>query len=166
MKTILFTIFALVSNQALADANAFSGVGDQKPVCYGREYGIDQLKAKPLQTVQKIQAKLEHIDTYNQNLVTLEMTIKGEKNKFTNYRAMFTCQADNTCIMDCDGGSVNMKLSENGSLILENKNFVITGGCGNKGKDFILKSVVGGDDKFDLVKLPAEFCQNVVDYNQ
>lgn len=164
MKTILIFL-SLVAGTAQAN-QVFDPVADQQPVCFGREYGREHQKTVPLQTVQKIQAKLEKIDKYNQNNLSLEVTLKGARNEYINYRAIFTCNAANHCYIDCDGGKVFISMNDQGKLVVENKDFVLAGGCGSKAKTILLKATQGGDDIFELIKLPTEMCQNLVDYNK
>jgi hypothetical protein len=169
MKHQLIGILFLLSQQGLAAPSVFSDVTADQPVCYGREYNESVLKARPLQTVQKIQAKLSHDAEYNQNIMTVEITLKGKKNLYTNYRSMLFCDKDDHCYVECDGGSVNTKIQSDGTLLIKNNGFVIHGGCGDEGEDIegiLLKRTEGGDDLFKLFRLPKEFCQKVPDdYN-
>ncbi len=169
MPAFLLVLLSLSTQNIFADptpmANTmpFVGITTDQPVCYGREYSPAHLKAKPKQTVKKIQAKLEIIPEYNQNVLNLEVTLRGEKNQYTNYRSIFSCFLDDggkyRCGIDCDGGSVKISMSSKNELVISVENgFILSGGCGSEEKDVFLQAVLGGDDKFVMTKLPAQFC--------
>ena len=163
MKNLIILI-TMVSSNAFAN-QVYDQVTEKQPVCYGREYGIDHLKSTPLQKVQKIQVKLEKIDKYNQNNLSVEVTLRGAKNEFINYRAGFVCNAANHCYIECDGGQAVVSMNADGKLVLENRNFVLAGGCGSDEKTVLLNATQGGDDVFVMSKLPPEMCQTTNAYD-
>ena len=134
--------------------------------CYGREYSSAHLKSHPNQTVQKIQVKFENEKEFNSNWMKLEVTLKGQENQHTNYKAFFVYTGlKNTWGIECDGGRVTASLNKKGNLVLKNQGFILKGGCSgdDDSKDVYLESTEGGDDTFELVRLPKEFCQNTDD---
>jgi len=165
MKHQLIGILFFLSQPVLAATSVFTDVTPDQPVCYGREYNSSVLKARPLQTVQKIQAKLIKDAEFNQNILSLEITLKGKANLFKNYRSLLFCDKDDYCYVECDGGSANLKIQSDGTLLITNNGFVIQGGCGGEDEEdgILLKRTEGGDDLFKLFKLPKEFCQKVPD---
>ncbi|WP_413287931.1 hypothetical protein [Bdellovibrio sp. HCB337] len=160
MKSLVLGLL-LFSQYALA-GDIFAKVTPEQPVCYGREYSTAHLKSAPKQTVQKFQAKLEK-NNDGTKIMSVEVTLKGHKHQFTNYRAYFVCEDNNRCYIECDGGSVQLSKANDGRLAIENNNFVLEGGCDGDGETEtrILEAIAGGDDKFLLTELPAPFCQNV-----
>jgi hypothetical protein len=142
-------------------ASVFDSVTAAQPVCYGREYSEVAMKSRPKQTVQKIQAKLEKDTEYKQNILHIEITLKGAKNRFKNYRAMLFCDQNDECFVECDGGSAKLSRLVDGRLQLKNNGFVIEGGCGGEDEEdgVMLPAEPGGDDIFRLSKLPSAFCQ-------
>jgi len=154
---------------ALAAKSVFDDVTSGQPICYGREYGLADMAAAPRQRVQKIQAKLSKIKRYNnQTVLSLEITLRGAKNTYKNYRSFFNCDSKAHCQIDCDGGSADLRMAGDGRLVIKNNDFVIEGACGGKvdGEEQrqVLKAFTGADDYFRLVRLPVEFCQNVTSY--
>ncbi|MES2769622.1 MAG: hypothetical protein V4596_10805 [Bdellovibrionota bacterium] len=170
MKHIIIGITLLASQTSLATDGVFSKLNLNEPACYGREYGADYLKSHDKQTVQKIQSKFvrsKRTDSkYETRIMEVEVTLKGKKHEFKNYRGFFLCnEEDNYCGIECDGGRVQVSLNKSGNLILENKGFVIEGGCGNEEKTLFLEALAGGDDKFEMVPLPKAFCQRTSELN-
>ena len=133
--------------------------------CYGREYSSAHLKSHPKQTVQKIQVKFENEKEFNSNWMKLEVTLKGEENEYINYKAFFVSTGlKNTWGIECDGGRVTASLNNKGNLVLKNEGFILKGGCSgdDDSKDVYLESIEGGDDTFELVRLPRAFCQSTL----
>lgn len=163
MAARLSIIILFVFPLAASAASVFDKVTGDQPVCYGREYSDAVMKAHPKQTVQKIQAKLEKDTQYNQNILNIEITLKGAKNRYKNYRAMLFCDQNDDCFVECDGGSAKLSMLSDGRLQLTNNGFIIQGGCGDEGEDdgVMLPATPGGDDVFKLTKLPSAFCQKV-----
>jgi len=167
MGKTLIAFLMIVSPSSFAVANSvFDKVTADQPVCYGREYSSTTLKSRSKQTVQKIQAKFSHDPQYNQNIMTVEITLTEKKNFFKNYRSLLFCDKDDRCAVECDGGSVNVSLQPDGRLLVKNNGFAIQGGCsGEEGDEgTILQPTRGGDDQFKLVRLPSAFCQKSPDY--
>lgn len=165
MKNIILSLAFFTSTSAFGAKTVFSDVTPEQPVCYGREYALSQLTRSPKQTVQKIQVKLSKIKKYDQTVMAIELTLKGQKNTYKNYRAFFDCDKGGDCRIDCDGGSARIQLSREGHLLLTNHGFAIDGTCDGEAEPVILKATSGGDDLFKLVRLPSAFCQNVTDYS-
>lgn len=167
---LVLLLWSLGGGSAWAANSVFDEVTAEQPLCYGREYSLADMMAAPRQRVQKIQAKLSKIRRYNnQTVLSLEITLRGAKNTYKNYRSFFNCDAKAHCQIDCDGGSADLRMAGDGRLVIKNNGFVIEGACGGKvdGEEQrqILKAIRGADDYFRLVRLPGEFCQNVTDYS-
>lgn len=165
MTLILAALLTL--NAQAADAKRplselFSATAPNGATCYGREYSTDHLDKHPRQTVKSFKAKLVRDDTstdYSNRYIQAEVVLKGEKNFYKLYRAYLSCQGDtNECSIDCDGGRIKAWGTEKG-LTIENLGFLMEGGCGEESAPVFLKPSKGGDDIFNLVKLPGEFCQ-------
>lgn len=168
MKTsFIVGLLSLISLTATAATHSvFEKVTPAQPVCYGREYSAAYLKGRPKQTVQKILAKFSKDAEYNQNIMTVEITLQGKKNFYITYRSLLFCDKEDHCFVECDGGSANVSLLEDGRLQLKNNGFAIRGGCGGEDEEDgqLLPSVPGGDDVFRMTKLPAAYCQNAPDH--
>ncbi|WP_413290451.1 hypothetical protein [Bdellovibrio sp. HCB337] len=164
MEKTLIGFLLLVSPSVFA-VSVFDKVTPEQPICYGREYSAEYLKSRPKQTVQKILAKFSKDAEYNQNLMTVEITLKGKKHFYKNYRSLLFCDKNDDCYVECDGGSASVSLQQDGRMHFKNNGFAIQGGCGSEEEDgFLLKPTVGGDDRFRLIKIPSGFCQKAPDY--
>lgn len=167
MKVSVIAFLVLLVSQAMAASRSvFEKVTPSQPVCYGREYSANTLKARPKQTVQKILAKFSKDPEYNQNILSVEITLKGKKNFYTTFRSILFCDKDDHCYVECDGGSADVSLMDDGRLLLKNNGFAIRGGCGGEDEEdgILLPATPGGDDEFRLTKLPSAFCQKAPDY--
>lgn len=167
MIKTLIGLLSLLSQQALAvSPSVFDKVTSEQPVCYGREYSEALLKTRPKQTVQKIQAKFLKDKEYSQNIMTVEITLKGKANFYKTYRSMLFCDKSDRCFVECDGGSASVSLQADGRVVLKNHGFAIQGGCGGEDEEegILLPPTVGGDDRFTMTRLPSAFCQKAPDY--
>lgn len=162
MKLLILAAL-LISQTTLASESLLEKIKtSNEPTCYGREYSEAHLKNHPEQTVQKVRAKLVHEKEYDSQWMTLEVTLKGEKNIHTNYKAAFVyTKESNTWAIECDGGNIKADLNKKGNLVINNNGFVLDGGCGSgeESEYLFLKNIAGGDDVFELVPLPQEYCQ-------
>lgn len=152
MKLLLALILVLSSTQTFAKSKDLS--------CYGREYNNEHMARHPKQTVQKIQAKFETEVEYNTPFLALEITLKGDNNQYKNYRAAFIQIEGNRWGIECDGGTVTTEFNKKGNLVLINNEFVIESECDGEEVTTILAALKGGDDVFEMVPLPSEFCQD------
>ncbi len=172
-QTLIALILACVSVTAFAASRSkpapkiddvFKGVTFTQPKCFGREYSRQELKARPLQTVEQIKLKLMK---YAADPVTesrgLKIEVRLAKEEGMNYHAEFSCQnykGEMLCGIDCDGGHVDIAAFNGTSMTLINDGFMIQGGCGDEGTAVtkFLKAVKGGDDVFKLQALPQSYC--------
>lgn len=168
MKTsfVAFAMFLTSIAASAANPSVFEKVTPTQPICYGREYSAAYLKTRPKQTVQKILAKFSKDAEYNQNIMTVEITLKGKKNFYTTFRSLLFCDKQDHCYVECDGGSADVSLLDDGRLQFKNNSFAIRGGCGGEDEEDgqLLPATPGGDDVFRMTKLPAAFCQNAPDH--
>ena len=156
----LLTLTAKAETKPLSEL--FAATEPNGATCYGREYSTDHLASHKLQTVKSFKAKLVRdltsSDAANQ-YIQAEVVLKGEKNFYKLYRAYLLCQeGSDECAIECDGGRVKAWGTDEG-LTIQNLGILLEGGCGEEAKPKYLKPTKGGDDVFNLVKLPAEFCQ-------
>lgn len=162
----IFVFTFLISQHLIATDAIFSKISPNEAVCYGREYSAEHLRNQPNQTVQKIQSKFEIYDSEESKtrIMQLEVTLKGKKNTYTNYRAFFVCNDNNNiCSVECDGGRVEAELTKDGNILIINKGFIIKGECGNEGDIKMLEPTLNGDEFFELVPLPKQFCEKTSD---
>lgn len=165
MSLLLTALLAFTAQAAepVTLAEIFAAAEAGVPLCYGREYSTEHLEKHPKQTVRSFRAKLVKDATdpdYLNQYIEVEAVLKGEKNYNKLYRSFLVCDpARGECGVECDGGSVKVSGDTEGKLRIENNGFLLEGGCGGEEDTVVLKPSPGGDDVFQLYKLPAEYCQ-------
>ncbi|MES1156046.1 MAG: hypothetical protein ABUL48_06415, partial [Pseudorhodoplanes sp.] len=148
--------------------------------CFGRSYDAAHLSAHPKQRVTSFnlsrefkadqnlefdpapEQEMKDADgEYSRSNVNAYVRFRDRKGVYTN--ALSCGKGDDNvvrCIIDCDGGSFNLKPSGQ-SLLLENNGFVVVGGCGASEDDQENEEHVspGADDKvFRLDSKPFAAC--------
>lgn len=164
---LLSALFALTAQAAepVSLTEIFAALKAGEPACYGREYSTEHLEKHPKQTVRSFRAKLVKDATdpdFLNQYIEVEAVLKGEKNYYKLYRSFLVCDpARGECGVECDGGTIKVSGDKEGKLRIENKGFLLEGGCGGEEEsDSVeLKPTPNGDDVFQLYKLPTEFCQ-------
>jgi hypothetical protein len=135
-----------------------------QPACFGREFSSEELAANPRQELRKIRVKavsekIEEATNQDHRYFDMELTLKGEKNFYRIYRVYLICDTKTeSCAVECDGGDVRAWGGPDGTLEIQNRDFVIDEGCG-EGRGRYLKAKPGADEHFSLVPLPKEYCQ-------
>ena len=169
MTSLVLLAALLLSPPSLAEdeipfRDLLGGVTVEQPLCFGREFSADQLRARPLQTVSLLRAKLSKQAESDGAYLEVEAVLKGAKNKHKLWRQFFVCADDGVCAVECDGGSVRLTGSNDGGLTLHNNRFVLEGGCDGDDKETVfLDNKRGGDDLFRLHRLPHEYCARIAD---
>lgn len=157
----LFAALAAFASEdtTLSFADLLKDVTVEQPLCFGREYAAAHLRARPLQTVRLFRAKLSKQADTEGSFLSVEAVLKGERNEHKLWKQFLVCSDNGTCAVECDGGSVSLASLRDGSLSLRNNRFVLEGACdGGEKKTVFLDNKRGGDDLFELHRLPAEFC--------
>jgi hypothetical protein len=169
---------------ALAEVKRESPLPGHLPLgveaCFGRVYDAAHLREHPRQRVTSFHLLRDFTpDTNSENEpqtrqelldaeggeggigLTAYVRLRDRKGVYSNY---FSCRPGEGgavfCGIDCDGGSFLMR-PRGGSLLIENKGFVVVGGCGGSDEDQENPVVVspGADDKvFRLDKQPLNQC--------
>ncbi|MES3039022.1 MAG: hypothetical protein V4736_14035 [Bdellovibrionota bacterium] len=154
---------SLVQDGKSAIARIYKKVTVEQPLCFGREYSSLHLGLHPLKTVKKITARFSTEPQYNTKIMQLELILKGEQYSYKVFKAFMVCLPESgSCHVECDGGSVYLKSSDDDKVSVINQGFVAQGACGEDGQDLdtiFIEAKKDGDDVFKLKRLPSEFCQ-------
>ena len=144
-----------------ADASTFAGVRQEEPKCFEQKYSDKQLARRPKQSVSAMKITLlrKNADRYGDamNFIDIKLRLRGKKHVGKVYSAEMICEGDRRCMIECDGGSVELARTAKG-LILKSNGFVIRGACGEgEIAPIFLKARRDGDDVFALT--PTKSCQ-------
>ncbi len=123
-----------------------------------RDFSPDQNAEIPAQPVEELRAR----DGDNGSIaLSAYVRLRDKRGVYSNG---FSCQRGEKggvyCYIDCDGGSFDLKPSGD-ALLLDNKGFVVVGGCGASDEDEGKNENVlpGADDRqFRLEKQPVAQC--------
>lgn len=166
MRTNLL-IAALTAMQVAAPALAQnpSTEGDPTFMCFARAYTADHMAEHPGQRVAEIQVMLEHApydDRSYYNATIRAMLVDRYGAFFANSGS---CQETEEGILDCgiecDGGQFEIRMSDDGTATLLNRQygFVLFGGCGEEDvQDAIRIEADSEHNAFLLYPVPVDAC--------
>lgn len=176
MKTSFLALTAALTLASLsAQANPFTSIKKNQPLCYEREYSSEHMAKNSKQTVKSIKIKIHRgIEEYDsdQLYLAIEADVKPKgKKDYKHYRTGMACREESGklhCFIDCDGGSATLRPSLEAPqnwMRLENNGFVMYGGCGedvDENDTVRIEPTKGGDNLFMLKKMEdAKACAAV-----
>lgn len=94
---------------------ASTAISDEAATCFGRTYDRAHLDANPRQNVRDIRA-LKAFDSDFQG-INMRIIFRDDPREFTAYTGCYMDEG-RTCGIDCDGGTMQWKISDNGDLRL------------------------------------------------
>ncbi|XGC81876.1 hypothetical protein ACES2L_05190 [Bdellovibrio bacteriovorus] len=179
MKTLFVLMLSLFTT--IAFARTPDTVKPGEPLCYGREYSEKHMSSRPKQTVKMMKLKfyITGEPPYTSLALAVDAKIKRpvkpdpsenseETTEFVykDYTTLMFCEKTGSgklrCGVECDGGTADIRWSTSNpskGATLKNNGFVMHGGCGEEDDPIYLTPTPKGDDVFNLVPLPKEFCQ-------
>lgn len=158
---------------ALGAGPSFAQLEDDTIACFGRAYSADHLAAHPGQRVVEMQIVMdagfsgERQDHVGPSMVetTLRATTRDRYGEFFANSAVCPWNGDEAryeCGIECDGGSFDIALADDGTAILTNTNwgFILYGSCGEDVAASREVRIPADEDhaEFRLHPMPVETC--------